>query len=275
MTSAIVVAFLWLIFGGSHIALAAVRERLVSRLGEIGFVALFYVVAAATFAALVTYYAGHRFEGAPGIALAGIPALRWLLMAVAVFGITLMVPALVSYPQMPSALFGQPIRSPRGIEKITRHPFFAGMGIFAIAHMLVAPHLVGTVFFGGLLLLVVVGAAHQDRKLLARRGAAYADYLASTSAVPFAALLSGRQRLTRRDLPIGTLGFGVACALALRQWHDTLFADRGAWIIGVVLVGALVAGLNALRRSRRLTDGSAIGATAGADRSAAAGWRSR
>lgn len=262
MTAATVVAFLWLLFGGSHVGLAAVRPRLVPRLGELGFIAIFSLVAAASFAALVTYYAAHRFEGAPGLALGSTAVLRWLLMGMAVLGIALSAPGLTSYPRLPSALFGQPIRAATGIEKITRHPFFAGMGLFALAHALLATRLVGTVFFGGVVLLVAVGAWHQDRKLLARRGAPYAEYVKSTSRVPFAAVLSGRQRLTWRDLPIGTLALGVVLALALRQWHELLFANRGTWIVGVVLVGALVAGLNALRRSRRLAARPPIGATA-------------
>jgi len=262
MIPALMVALLWLLFGGSHVGLAAVRGRFVARLGEFGFIAFFYAVAAVTFAALVMYYAEHRFEGAPGLALADISVLRWALIGVAVLGFMLTAPALISYPALPSALFGQPIRSPRGIEKISRHPFFAGIGLFALAHALLATRLVGTVFFGGLVLLVVVGIWHQDRKLLARRGAPYAAYLASTSAVPFAALLSGRQQLGWRELPFGALAAGFGLALALRQGHDALFASHGAWIIGVVLVGALIAGLNARRRSRRLSTAIPTGATA-------------
>src|SRR4030095_11369959 len=96
----------------------------------------------------------------------------------------------------------------RGIEKITRHPFFAGVGLFALAHALLATRLAGTVFFGGLLLLVVVGSWHQDRKLLARRGAPYAAYLANTSAVPFAAVLSGRQQLNWSDVAARGVALG-------------------------------------------------------------------
>lgn len=254
MTPAVVVAALWLLFGGSHIGLAtrSVRARLVARLGEMGFTTLFYVVAAVSFAWLVAYYAAHRFEGMPGLALAGTSVWRWGLMIAIVAGLMLSAPALAIYPRLPMALFEQPIRAPRGIERITRHPFFAGTALFAVSHALLATHAVGTVFFGGLALLAVLGARHQDGKLLARRGPAYADYLASTSAVPFAAVVAGRQRLVWSELPIGGLGGGLALALILRQWHDALFADGGAWIIGAFLVGALIAGGNAWRRTRRV-----------------------
>lgn len=261
---ATVVAFLWLLFGGSHVGLAMARPRLVARVGEIGFTAIFYVVASASFAALVTYYAAHRFEGAPGLAFGSVAALRWILMGTAVLGLVLATPGLIFYPRLPSALFGQPIRSASGIVKITRHPFFAGVGVFALAHVLLATHFVGTVFFSGLFLLVVVGARHQDRKLLARRGAPYAVHLAETSAIPFAAIVSGRQRLDRHDLPTGALAVGLAFALALRHWHNALFADGGAWIVAVFTVGGLIAGFNAWRRSRRLAAGPPLGAAAAA-----------
>jgi uncharacterized membrane protein len=258
MTPAAVVACLWVLFGGSHIGLAAVRGRLVARLGEVGFIALFYSVAATSFAALVSYYAQHRFDGVPGFALAGVPALRWVLMSVAMLGLTLAGSALIIYPRLPSALFGQPVHPPRGIERITRHPFFAGIALFAVAHGLLATHLIGTVFFGGVVLLTAIGARHQDHKLRARRGPAYADYLAVTSAFPFAAIAAGRQTFAWRELPAASLAIALGLALAARHWHDSLFAGGGWWIIAAVLGGALIAGANAWRRSRRVADDGAL-----------------
>src|SRR5262245_2173871 len=200
MQPVLTVASLWLLFGGTHLALATepLRGRLVRRLGEMGFLALFWALAAATFALLVHGYAERRALGPPGLALGGVAGLRPLLVVAAGAGATLML--LMDYPRTPTALFGQPIQPPRGIQRITRHPFFAGAALLAGVHALLATRLVGTVFFGCLAVFVVVGTWHQDRKLLARRGAAYAEHLAVTSAVPFAAVLAGRQRVVWREL---------------------------------------------------------------------------
>ena len=75
MEPALTVAVLWLLFAGTHIGLATrrVRAALVARLGEAGFTALFSVIASASFAAAIAYYAAHRTEGAPGLALANVP----------------------------------------------------------------------------------------------------------------------------------------------------------------------------------------------------------
>lgn len=245
------VILLWLLFGGSHIGLAVIRERIVGRIGEPGFGIVYSLVAAITFSALITYYAAHRFEGAPGFALGGVPLLRWTLMALVLLGIVLMSAALLDYPRMPMALFNQSIKGPRGIERITRHPFFMGVALLGGAHVLLATHLIGAVFFFGLVLLSVLGPIHQDRKLTARRGRAYAEYCAATSFIPFAAMLDGRQPLIWSELPLRGLVVGLGLGLAARYGHAQLFAAGGLWIIVVVLGGATLATVGALRRARR------------------------
>jgi len=246
------VALLWLVFGGAHVGLASARVRaaLVARLGEGGFLALFSAVAAVWFGALVSYYATHRFAGAPGLALGRFAGARLVLMSLAVAGVTLTF--LMDYAKSPSALFKPPIRAPRGVERVTRHPFFVGVALLASAHLLLATRLVGTVFFAGLAALAILGAWHQDRKLLARRGAPYAGYLAVTSAVPFAAIVARRQRLAWREIPPRGLVLGLAVAAALRAVHASIFAHGGAWVIGVVLAGAALSAGRAWRRAQRV-----------------------
>src|SRR5713101_5034135 len=115
MEPALGVALFWLLFGGTHIGLAAGRIRgpLVARLGEGGFKALFSVVAAASFVVLVRYYAAHRTAGIAGLALGHVAVLRWVLMGVVVTGVALLTTGLAVYPRLPMALFGPSIRGPR------------------------------------------------------------------------------------------------------------------------------------------------------------------
>jgi uncharacterized membrane protein len=243
MAPALEMALLWLLFAGTHVGLGIrpVRTPLVARLGEFGFSLVFSAVAAATFTALVTFYASHRFEGAPGPDLGSVPVLRWMLIGAVVVGVVLAVAGVHVFPSSPMALFrDRSAPAPRGLERITRHPFFAGAALLGIAHALLATRLVGTVAFSGLALLAGAGSWHQDRKLAKQRGPAYVDYCAATSAVPFAAILGGRQRLALRELPLGALAAGLAAAFLLRARHATLLSNGGAWVIGATVGGAAV-----------------------------------
>jgi uncharacterized membrane protein len=223
---------LWLVFGGTHVGLATrpVRERLVARFGEHGFALLFSLIAAVSFALLVHYYAAHRHEGLPGPALGAVPALRGVLVGLVVAGVALIVAGVAVYPSSPMAPSAPP-RPPRGLARVTRHPFLVGVFLFATAHALLATRLDGTVLFGGFALLASLGAWHQDRKLLRARGQSYAAYVAATSALPFAAVLAGRQRIAWRELPLTTLAAGLLSAVLLRHVHAGILSHGGAWVI--------------------------------------------
>jgi uncharacterized membrane protein len=236
MTPALTVAFLWLFFTATHVGLAArpLRDPLVARLGERGFAAFFSLVASLLFAALVRYYADHRFEGAPGPALGAVPGLHGVLVVVAGGGIALMLGGLAAYPRSPMG----PARrtpDPYGLARVTRHSFFAGLVLFAASHALLASRLVGVVMFAGFALLAGAGSRHQDRKLLRLRGEPYRRYLAATSMLPFAAVLAGRQRVAWGELPRAALVAGVLAAILLRRVHAGIFAHGGAWVIGTTV----------------------------------------
>ncbi len=253
MKPALMMTLLCTLFVGTHIGLATrrVRAALVARLGAAGFLVFFSLVAAASFSILVSFYAAHRIEGVAGVALAGVPAAHALLMGAIVLGAVLTVAGLVSYPASPYDLFRPTIQPPRGVERITRHPFFAGVALFALAHALLATRLIGTVFFGGLAFLAIAGPRYQDAKLLARRGQPFADHLATTSFVPFAAILDGRQRMAWRDLPFAALAGGLVLAVILRTVHGSILAYGGVFVIAPGLAAAVVATLQSWWGARR------------------------
>ncbi len=248
MQSLLVVTLLATLFVVTHIAMSTtpIRSSLVRKIGESRFVTLYGV-----FAALLVYYAAHRFDGLPGLNLAAVPAIRWALITVIGIGIALMVGSLVGYPDSPFSVRGHNFREPYGMERITRHGFFAGTFLLGGAHALLAAHLNGTVFFSSLALLAVVGSRHQDYKLLHRGGEAYQHFLATTSMLPFAAIISGRQRLAWSELPWRGLLIGLAVAWALRTLHQWILAYDGAPALGAVLIFVIFAGLASVVSARR------------------------
>lgn len=253
MEPALGVALFWLLFGGTHVGLATRRVRgpLVEHLGVWGFIGTFSLVAALTFTTLVRYYADHQFEGATGLAAGANPLVRGLAIGAIVGGITLALASLWTYPRSPYALGNERIQEPRGLERITRHPFAIGIAIASIAHALLATRLTGTVFFAGLALLGVGGSVHQDRKLLAERGTTYAHFVSVTSMLPFGAVLSGRQRIVWRELPWTALLTALAAAYGLHLVHASIFAHGGAWVISIVVGGAAVFALQSWRQTTR------------------------
>jgi uncharacterized membrane protein len=256
MSDVLLVASLWLLFGGSHVALATrrVREALASRFGERAFTTGYVLVASSTFAALVAGYSSVRFSEPPGIAMAAVAWARAPLFAAAATGIVFMVAALApsAYWESPAAILQGGVRQPRGLERITRHPFFTGTALWAGSHALLSMRLTGTVFFAGFVVLVTVGPVHQARKLCARKGEPYVRYLESTSAIPFVAILRGRQRLVFRELPWAALALGAVLAYGVWQVHDRIFAWYGAPLIAVVVGGGWVIDVISLRRARRV-----------------------
>ena len=151
------------------------------------------------------------------------------------------------------ALFSakEEVRPPLGLERICRHPMFAGTAVLGFTHALLATRLVGAVFMLGFAVLATLGARHQDAKLLARKGSTYADYLEVTSFVPFAAILSGRQRIVWAELPLRAAALGIAVTFGLRAVHSGIFASGGAWVFGtVVFFGTLATVLSWLRKRR-------------------------
>jgi uncharacterized membrane protein len=253
MEPALRVALAWLLFAASHIGLAAlpVRGPLVRRLGRWGFLAAYSAVAAATFALAVSTYAAQHLQGAPGLSLGRSGPAAAALAACVVLGWALMLASLAEYPRSPMSLSGEQASAPYGLARVTRHPFFAGLILFAGAHALLASHLAGAVGMAGLALVAAVGAWHQDRKLLALRGESYRAYLAATSALPFAAILAGRQRLAWRELPRVGLAVGLATAYLLRAVHGSVFDHGGAYVIGTVVGGSFLILAAELRRDRR------------------------
>lgn len=262
MEPAIVVALLWTLFGALHIGLAtsAVRGRLAARMGELAFSLSYSGVALAAFSLVIVYYARHRYDGAAGFALATIPAAKWVLIAAIVLSVVTMAATFSTYSRSAYAVLGNgTFRPAQGFERITRHPFLAGLAMFSLAHVLLATHLTGAAFAAGFGAIALVGIIHQDRKLLARYGEPFARYLEATSAIPFAAVIAGRQRLVWRELPFVQFAAGLAIASGLRAFHDFIFAHGGAPIIAATAAGVVVIFIHttASHRARNAESGAA------------------
>lgn len=91
----------------------------------------------------------------------------------------------------------------RGMVRITRHPFLWGVALWALVHLIVNGDLASLILFGSLLLLALGGTVAIDAKRRRRFGSGWAQFARTTSSVPFAAILSGRNRISSAVSEIG------------------------------------------------------------------------
>lgn len=225
MEAALIIGALWVAFAGTHVWLSSARARgsLIRRVGPQGFQGVYSLVALATFVPMVWIFATHKHAGPVLWTTVGPPevarALNHLLMAAA---LVLFVASLLPSSTAPSAMLAQGPATARGMLRITRHPMLAAFAIFGVAHLLVNGNLGDVFFFAGFALFAWIGARHQDsRKQHEVTG--YDELVRSTSIVPFAAILAGRQRFVARELPVAAFVLGLALTVVLRLYHRLLF----------------------------------------------------
>ena len=83
----------------------------------------------------------------------------------------------------------------RGVLRITRHPFLWGVILWSGLHLAVNGDLASVIFFGTFLVVALVGTFLIDAKRKRKLGPVGEGFASKTSNVPFAAALSGRNRL--------------------------------------------------------------------------------
>lgn len=250
MSAPWIVALCVALFAGLHLALGLppLRPRLIARLGEPRFVAVFSGLAGLSLLLLAAavYRAGALGPSMPALAA----ELRAVLGALALLGWLCAMASFDGYTRSPMAVLRTRYGPPAGFQVITRHGFFVGFAIYAGAHALLVPTVAQAVYFGGFALLSLIGVVWQDRKLLHRHGPAYAEYMASTSILPFAAVLRGRQRLSTPSWV--QCARPMALTLLPVVLHPWLSMANGAWLAGLLGVGGIAL---AARRWRGVPSG--------------------
>jgi uncharacterized membrane protein len=222
MSPVAVVIGLWVAFIATHMVPSdtKVRPRLVEALGERTFLGLYSVLSFAFFVPLVWYYFTHKHAGPLLWTVALSPAVRWALYLAMGVAFVLMVagvvnPSPVSLGQRPSGEM-----EVHGVQRLTRHPLFMGLGLFGVLHLLVNGSATDVAFFAGFPIFAVLGCRHQDRRKLATLGAEFRAFVDRAPFFPFtgAETLRGLRELS----PIALL-LGIVITIALRTFHQRLF----------------------------------------------------
>ena len=181
MTPQMVLFFGSIAFVGTHFLMShPLRAPMVRSLGEKGFQGVYSLVSLILFGLVVWGYhliGREPQEWQPTEWAFGIAAvLMWL-------GSVLFVGSFVGNPALPGAR--GPRGGPKGVLAITRHPMMWGFACWAISHIMVVATPKAVVFYGGILILALVGSALQDRKKAGLMGETWHEWTAQTAFVPF------------------------------------------------------------------------------------------
>jgi uncharacterized membrane protein len=210
----------------SHFLIASTRLRalLVRRLGERPYSLSYSLLALAAFVWLVMAY-----RHAPALPLWSGPRRVQITLAPVMLVSSVLVVAGLTTPNpvivRSENLFARP-EIIRGVLRITRNPFFWGVGLFAIAHVIVIGDVAGAIAFGSVAVLGLAGAPILDAKKAHRHGASWDAFAAATSDIPFLAIVQGRQRLAWGEIGLWRLASSVALFVVALVFHPALFGGR-------------------------------------------------
>ena len=217
------------IFLATHIALAEnpLRAVLVRALGERPFAWAYGIVAV-----LQLIWIGRAVEGAPVVRYweprawtAVVPMLVMpLALLLVVCGFT------QNNPTATLAAGRLARREVTGILAVTRNPVMWGLGLWALAHLAVVAEAAEALRYAAFAALALLFLPRIEAKQRAKWGeAAWADFTARSSSIPFVAMAQGRAQLRWRE--IGPLRLVVTAALyiAIALWLHPKIAGVPAW----------------------------------------------
>ena len=181
---------LLLAFVLTHIGMAtpAIRDRLVARLGEKGFMGAYSLVSL-----LLLGGAIYAYRGLDPYPVWVAPGWAWMLSsALMLVASVLLVGSLTPANK---AMAGVPVtdRPPTGVMRITRHPMMWSFAIWAFVHAWLSGSLPTILLAFGIGALALLGAAHQDLKKRRLLGETWGRYEAATSFWPLGAQAGGKQ----------------------------------------------------------------------------------
>jgi uncharacterized membrane protein len=124
------------------------------------------------------------------------------------------------------ALWRMPDHPVSGVIRITRHPVLAGIGLWALTHIICNGNLAAWIFFGSLLALCALGANTIDRKRVLLMGEVYEKIKRRTSIVPFVAILEGRVAFDAREIGIVRPMLALSMFSVFLVLHELIFTVR-------------------------------------------------
>lgn len=223
MDPVLAIAMWGALFVGSHLLISSdlVRPRLIGAIGAQPYRGVYSLVAFATLIPLIMAFGHHKHAGTLLWYLRDTPPFRWITWLMMLAAFIFFVGSFVN--PNPGALGAPSGRGVGGILKLSRHPNFVAIALFAFAHLLMNGWAGDVCFFGSFAALAMLGGFHQDHRKLRELGASYQALIDTTSFFPGAALWNRRQQWASADIPWIAIVAGAALTIVVLIFHPRLF----------------------------------------------------
>ena len=215
--SSLVMLALLILFAVIHSGGAALRNFAESILGARVWRLIFATASIPSAVILIGWFLAHRYDGVRLWNLQGTPGMIPLIWLGTAISFLFLYPATYNLLEIPAVLKPQVRLYATGIIRISRHPQAVGQILWCFTHALWIGSSFMLVTCIGLVAHHLFAVWHGDRRLRARFGEAFEQLKASTSVVPFAAVLDGRQQLHWQEF-VRPSQLGIAIAVGVFWW---------------------------------------------------------
>lgn len=230
--SSLVMLALLLGFAVLHSGGAALRPWGEERIGARAWRLLFAALSIPAAVVVVGYFIAHRYEGVRLWNLQGTPGLIPLIWVVTATSFFFLYPATYNLLEIPALLQPRVRLYATGIIRISRHPQAVGQVLWCATHLLWIGSSFMVVTCAGLIAHHLFAVWHGDRRLATRFGPAFEELRASTSVLPFRAVLDGRQQLVAGEF-LRPAQLGIAIAIGVFWWsHRFIGLASQAFLAG-------------------------------------------
>ena len=221
--SSLVMLVLLLLFALIHSGGAALRTRAEERIGARAWRLIFAAASIPSAVVVIGWFLAHRYDGIRLWNLQGVPGVLPVVWIGTAISFLFLYPATYNLLEIPAVLKPQVRLYATGIIRISRHPQAVGQILWCLTHGLWIGSSFMLVTCVGLIGHHLFAVWHGDRRLQARFGDAFEDLKASTSVVPFLAVLDGRQSLPWREF-VRPAQLGIVIAVGVFWWAHRFIA---------------------------------------------------
>ena len=215
--SSIVMLILLLLFAVIHSGGASLRQRAEARIGARAWRLLFAAASIPSAVVVIGWFLAHRYDGVRLWNLQGVPGMVPLVWIGTAISFLFLYPATYNLLEIPAVLKPQVRLYATGIIRISRHPQAIGQILWCLTHALWIGSSFMLVTCFGLVAHHLFAVWHGDRRLKERFGEAFDDLKATTSVLPFQAVIDGRQQLDWREF-LRPAQVGIAIAVGVFWW---------------------------------------------------------